>query len=53
MITGPIQQDQQLHYGVKISGSDVDRQTIRRFRHKIPDVSAYGQSNEVRLRPGP
>ena len=56
MVTGPIQDDQQLHYGLKISlAAIIDKQTIRRFRHKIPKKYqrlAKGV-NEIRLRPGP
>ena len=56
MITGPIQDDQQLHYGLKISlAAIIDKKTIRRFRHKIPRKyrSLAKGVNEVRLRPGP
>ena len=54
MLTGPIQTDQQYHYGLKIDVyAVIDKKTIRRFSHKIPKKyrGMAKKMQEVRYRP--
>lgn len=37
MVTGPIQADQEYHYGLRLElAAIIDKKTIKRFKHKIP-----------------
>lgn len=54
MITGPVQADQQYHYGLKIDvHAVIDKKTIRRFAGKIPKKyrGMAKKMHEVKYRP--
>jgi hypothetical protein len=56
MVTGPIQDDQELHFGVRISlAAIIDKALIAKNKDKIPKKyrAAAARVNEIRLRPGP
>lgn len=55
-ITGPVQKDQEQHYGVKISlAAIIDQALIQQNKHKIPKKyrKMASRIDQVRLRPGP
>ena len=55
-VTGPVQRDQEQHYGVKISlAAIIDQALIRQNQHKIPKRyrKMASRVDQVRLRPGP
>lgn len=54
MITGPIQEDQRFHYGLRVDlYAVIDKETIKRFKHRIPKKyrGMASRMREVRYRP--
>ncbi len=55
-VTGPVQRDQEVHYGVKISlAAIIDQALIQKNKHKIPKKyrKMASRIDQIRLRPGP
>ncbi len=54
-VTGPIQDDQQIHTGLKVSlAAIIDKELIEAQKHRIPKKfrAMAAKTNEVRFRPG-